>query len=78
MTTPETKTVTRTCITCEHEPEWKFASPLAKGYTGRCNSPLVHNGPLRISREQQVAAYEGQPITCCPGWLPKVSTSQAS
>lgn len=74
MSKPKIKIVTRTCITCQHEPAWRPYSPVPPAtLAGRCESNDFIGGfrPPFVTRCGQVASYENEPILDCPGWWPK-------
>ena len=63
----EVKIVTRTCITCQHEPEWLPDRPTSDILWGEC-----HNQWRRlISLTGQVAKFDGNIIFACPAWKSK-------
>jgi hypothetical protein len=64
------KIVTRTCITCEHEPKWKPGSPTSPRHWGECRAGW-HFSTKEVALQGQVAFFEKEPITDCPAWALK-------
>lgn len=46
MSDDHIKVITRTCLTCRHEPEWKLVTPASQVQLGSCKSS-------RFSRRQE-------------------------
>ena len=62
--------VTRTCIACQHEPDWRPGNPAKPILWGYCRGKWF--GPSKtISLNGQVARHEDETITDCPAWEPK-------
>lgn len=74
----------RTCLTCEHEPEWHPGSPLAARDVGICG-----NKSFRDSRDPELAilidlcktgdtcTHAGFVISNCPAWSPKATVADS-
>lgn len=81
MSEAEIKIVTRTCITCQHEPQWRLCSPSRADCLGECESPKFLRPNPKIFLQGQVATVKMrgentdetfyEPIVDCPAWKPK-------
>lgn len=61
----------RACLTCAYEPKWKMRTPTEQKLYGHCRADCASVVPGLI-REGQAVTHDGQPVTDCPGWEPKV------
>ena len=64
--------VTRTCITCRNEPEWKPCEPTRSTMQGYCKGVWHSSIRKLVFLKGQEATYEGETITNCLAWEPKV------
>lgn len=78
MSEPEIKIVTRTCITCGNEPEWKPVAPYVTELCGTCKASFNYSSGPKINLVGQVSycydsdAGKHRPITDCPLWKAKI------
>lgn len=64
------KIVTRTCITCKHEPKWKPAVPTSPMLWGEYRADWT-SSTREVALQGQVAFFRNEPITDCLAWEPK-------
>lgn len=64
--------VPRTCITCQHEPEWHPATPLAVRDVGICRNKNFRD-PVGLCKTGDICTHCGFVVSDCPAWAPKLT-----
>ena len=76
----EIKIVTRSCITCQHEPEkWEACNPVSDKVVGRCSCSFNDTCSCKlIKKADGQCFYRDLLISDCPAWQPKVRVESDS